>query len=91
MGASRSPTVVCAYLVATTSMTASETLTHVRSLRRIVRPNEGFCQQLEKYGTQFVKDKPKPLEIVMLPGTSESPSIAARIRSLRNRSGEGPQ
>jgi len=53
MGASCSPTVV--YLVATNTMTASETLTHVRSLRGIVWPNEAFCQQLEKYGARFVK------------------------------------
>lgn len=59
MGISRSPTVICAYLVATTDLTTSESITHVRSIRTIVCPNLGFRQQLEEYSTQFVQRKTK--------------------------------
>ena len=65
MGMSRSPTVVCAYLVATTNLTASESITQVRSKRAIVYPNLGFQQQLEEYSTQIVKTKAKSASLFM--------------------------
>lgn len=49
MGVSRSATVVCAYLVATMSMTAPESISFVQSKRGIVCPNLGFRHQLEAY------------------------------------------
>ncbi|KAF9480500.1 phosphatases II [Pholiota conissans] len=48
-GISRSATVVCAYLVATTEKTAIESIAHVQSIRGIVCPNIGFRTQLEQY------------------------------------------
>ncbi|KAJ3553063.1 hypothetical protein NM688_g3818 [Phlebia brevispora] len=53
MGVSRSATVVCAYLVATTPMVASEAIEFVRRKRSIVHPNNSFQQQLEKYAFEF--------------------------------------
>lgn len=49
MGVSRSATVVCAYLIATMSMTAPESISFVQSKRGIVCPNIGFRHQLEAY------------------------------------------
>ena len=60
-GISRSPTVVCAYLMATTNMTVPETIKHVRSLRAVAAPNRGFRQQLVEYDTRLeIKTEPKP-------------------------------
>jgi atypical dual specificity phosphatase len=55
MGISRSPTVICAYLVATTNMSATESVRHVQAIRTIVYPNFGFRRQLEQYSTQIPK------------------------------------
>jgi atypical dual specificity phosphatase len=52
MGISRSATVVCAYLVATTKMTPHEALTAVKAKRGIICPNLGFRRQLEEYARQ---------------------------------------
>ena len=60
LGISRSATVVCAYLIATTNLSANESIAHVQSLRDVVNPNFGFRQQLEEYATRYVEDKPKP-------------------------------
>jgi atypical dual specificity phosphatase len=49
MGISRSATIVCAYLIATTRMTPNEALAAVREKRGIVSPNMGFMRQLEEY------------------------------------------
>ncbi|KAH9983943.1 protein-tyrosine phosphatase-like protein, partial [Russula vinacea] len=49
MGISRSATIVCAYLIATSRMTADEALNAVREKRPIVCPNLGFRRQLEEY------------------------------------------
>ncbi|OBZ72497.1 putative rhodanese domain-containing dual specificity protein phosphatase [Grifola frondosa] len=49
MGISRSATVVCAYLLATTPMIADEAIDFVRSRREIVCPNIGFRTQLDMY------------------------------------------
>ncbi len=53
MGISRSATVVCAYLVATTPMIASEAIEYVIDKRSIVSPNTGFRSQLETYAVKF--------------------------------------
>jgi atypical dual specificity phosphatase len=45
-GMSRSATIVCAYLLATTPMNTQETISFVRSKRSIIRPNYGFEKQL---------------------------------------------
>ncbi|CDO69767.1 hypothetical protein BN946_scf184766.g12 [Trametes cinnabarina] len=47
MGISRSPTVVCAYLIAQKSMSPREALEFVASRRQIVSPNPGFRRQLD--------------------------------------------
>ena len=59
LGISRSATVVCAYLIATTNLSAVESIAHVQSLRGIVCPNLGFRQQLGEYAARYVEDKPK--------------------------------
>ena len=46
---SRSATVVCAYLLATTNLSPSETIDFVVSRRCVVAPNAGFRKQLEQY------------------------------------------
>ncbi|EIW79104.1 phosphatases II [Coniophora puteana RWD-64-598 SS2] len=52
-GISRSATVVCAYLLATTTMVPSEAVAYVRSKRGIVSPNAGFKKQLVTYSQRF--------------------------------------
>lgn len=52
MGISRSATVICAYLIATTRMTPREALAAVRAKRSIVSPNMGFLRQLEDYAAE---------------------------------------
>ncbi|KAG2150272.1 protein-tyrosine phosphatase-like protein [Suillus bovinus] len=56
-GISRSPILICAYLVATTSMDALETIKHVQAKRGIVAPNIGFRRQLVVWGRQFEEAK----------------------------------
>lgn len=87
-GISRSATVVCAYLVATTAMSASESIAHVKDLRSVVYPNFGFRRQLDEYGTRFVGRR----------STSQSPvqriseGIAERIHALKSANGlEDPE
>jgi protein-tyrosine phosphatase len=48
-GASRSPTVVIAYLLSSMNMTVDEALNYVRVKRGITRPNPGFVQQLRTW------------------------------------------
>ncbi|KZT07271.1 phosphatases II [Laetiporus sulphureus 93-53] len=57
VGMSRSATVVCAYLLATTPMNPEEAVGFVVSRRCIVSPNAGFRRQLEKY---YARLHPKP-------------------------------
>jgi len=52
-GISRSATMVCAYLIATTEMIASETIEFVRTKRTFICPNVGFRTQLYEYSTTF--------------------------------------
>ncbi|KAG0199027.1 dual specificity phosphatase 12 [Mortierella sp. GBA30] len=49
-GASRSVTIVCAYLMKSQKKTALEALTTVQALRPIAGPNDGFMTQLHLYG-----------------------------------------
>ncbi|KAG0355529.1 dual specificity phosphatase 12 [Podila minutissima] len=49
-GASRSVTVVCAYLMKTQNMSAADALSHIQALRPIAGPNDGFMTQLNLYG-----------------------------------------
>ncbi|KAF9919485.1 dual specificity phosphatase 12 [Linnemannia zychae] len=48
-GASRSVTIVCAYLMKEKRMPAAEALRHVQSLRQVAEPNDGFITQLLLY------------------------------------------
>lgn len=62
LGISRSATVVCAYLMATTNLSDTESIAHVQSLRSIVSPNFGFQQQLLKYSDMLrIRQKPDVL------------------------------
>lgn len=56
-GISRSPILICAYLVATTPMHALETIKHVQAKRGIVAPNIGFRRQLVIWGRKFEEAK----------------------------------
>ncbi|KAF9994679.1 dual specificity phosphatase 12 [Entomortierella chlamydospora] len=49
-GASRSVTIVCAYMMKTKGMSAAEALLAVQALRPIADPNDGFIKQLLLYG-----------------------------------------
>ncbi|KAG0248292.1 hypothetical protein BGZ95_008122, partial [Linnemannia exigua] len=48
-GASRSVTIVCAYLMREQKMSAADALKHVQSLRQVAEPNDGFMTQLLLY------------------------------------------
>lgn len=78
-GISRSATVVCAYLVATTNMNAIESIAHVQSIRGIVCPNIGFRRQLEEYSVQYMKLKPGS----PVPPDSSKLGIGSRIKMLK--------
>jgi atypical dual specificity phosphatase len=80
-GISRSATVVCAYLIATTNLNAGESIAHVQSLRGIVCPNLGFRKQLEEYAKRYVEDKPEPYQT--LPEWKWWSGFVVRKRSLR--------
>lgn len=82
-GISRSATVICAYLVATTNMTAIECIAHVQSIRGIVNPNTGFRRQLQEYSTQYVKLKSQQPALPEVSKLGGGLGIAARIRRLR--------
>ena len=88
-GVSRSATVVCAYLVATTDLTAPKSIEHVQSIRGIICPNMGFRRQLDEYSTRYVKLKPRPPR-TSLPDVFKMSGggIAARIQKLREASGK---
>jgi len=83
-GISRSATVVCAYLIATTDMTAAESINFVQSIRGIVCPNNGFRKQLDQYSTRYVKLKPRPPPTILPDVFKLGGGIAARIRKLKN-------
>ncbi|KAF7799690.1 hypothetical protein EIP86_010932 [Pleurotus ostreatoroseus] len=93
MGVSRSATVVCAYLVATTPMIASEALAFVRERRSIVRPNSAFQQQLEAYALQFYGKDAKARRTTRLGIADGVADTLRRLRGLRSvhlRNASGP-
>lgn len=57
---SRSAAVVCAYILATTNLSPSETIDFVVSRRCIVAPNTGFRKQLEQYYLRLHPDAKPP-------------------------------
>jgi len=65
-GISRSATVVCAYLVATTDLTAPKSIEYVQFIRKIVCPNIGFRRQLDEYSMRYIKLKPSHLQTAYL-------------------------
>ena len=75
MGISRSATVVCAYLVATTSMNATEAIDFVREKRDVACPNIGFRHQLEKYSNQLIEDGSK--------AESAAPSFIEKLKAKK--------
>lgn len=79
MGISRSATVVCAYLVATTPMIVSEAIEFVQQKRSIVHPNSSFQRQLEAYALQFYGKDAKVKRPTKFRITNE---VADRIRRL---------
>jgi len=83
-GISRSATVVCAYLVATTHLNHEKAIAHVQSRRGIVSPNSGFREQLAKYTEMVAKHKPtKHRATPLLPGVLKFSSIVAQFRRLK--------
>lgn len=52
-GISRSPAVICAYLIATKGMNVGEAIRHVQRKRVVACPNPGFILQLEMYAARF--------------------------------------
>ncbi|KAG2339355.1 phosphatases II [Suillus weaverae] len=50
MGVSRSPTVVCAYLMSTQRLSAHAAIQYVRKRRPKIHPNYGFMKQLVAFG-----------------------------------------
>ncbi|KAF9462923.1 protein-tyrosine phosphatase-like protein [Collybia nuda] len=79
-GISRSATIVCAYLIASSGMTAIEAITHTQAKRGIVCPNIGFRRQLETYSHRFVSKRLKQRggKVAKISG-----DIAERIRRLQ--------
>jgi atypical dual specificity phosphatase len=79
-GVSRSATIVIAYLLATTAMTAEEATEFVRSKRSIVRPNYGFTKQLEQYERRYFASTGKTATPKKRVGTD----IASRMQLYRD-------
>ncbi|KAI0046975.1 phosphatases II [Auriscalpium vulgare] len=80
MGISRSATVVCAYLVATTNMSPAQALAAVQAKRAVVNPNYSFQRQLRKYSARCCGEP----EVLADPGTGSGSgsTVAERIRLL---------
>ncbi|KAJ7272544.1 protein-tyrosine phosphatase-like protein [Mycena haematopus] len=87
-GVSRSATVVCAYIVATTYMTASESIAYVQSKRSIVSPNSGFRHQLQAWSVQFYGNNAKHTGASRVARISDG--IAERIREFKATAGAPP-
>jgi len=92
-GISRSATVVCAYVVATspTDMIGQEAIAIVQAKRSIICPNLGFRRQLDAYATQFIGRRPKGAEN---PSGNRlfriSEDIAERMRRLKSNKSSAP-
>ncbi|KAJ7173731.1 protein-tyrosine phosphatase-like protein [Mycena filopes] len=87
-GVSRSATVVCAYIVATTTMTASESIAYTQAKRSIVCPNLGFRNQLQAWSEQFYGNNAKRSGGSRVSKMTEG--IAGRIRELKAAAGAPP-
>jgi len=74
MGISRSATVVCAYIIVTEKMLASDAIEYVKKKREIICPNLGFRKQLEMYSEKYIVNKQL---------SRTSPGIMARILQLK--------
>lgn len=48
-GISRAPTIVAAYMIFKTGLSARDALLHIKSIRSCVSPNKGFLQQLDQF------------------------------------------
>lgn len=81
MGVSRSATVVCAYLIATNAMTASEAIAFVMKRRSIVSPNTGFRIQLETYSARYCSKDEK---------TGNIAKVTRRILRSATRTSKAP-
>jgi atypical dual specificity phosphatase len=81
-GISRSATVVCAYVIATstTNMIGQEAITFVQAKRAVISPNPGFRRQLDTYATRFIGLRPKGVDGSRRFRISEG--IAERMRRL---------
>ncbi|KAJ7089714.1 protein-tyrosine phosphatase-like protein [Mycena belliarum] len=86
-GVSRSATAVCAYLVATTSMTAPESIAYVQAKRSVVCPNLGFRNQLQTWSAKFYADSAKRSGSRVSKITG---SIAELVRELKAATGAPP-
>lgn len=84
---SRSATVVCAYLIASTGMIATEAIAYTQAKRGIVCPNIGFRKQLEIYSHRFVGKRSNRRESRV---AKISGDIAERIRRLQAGSRPSP-
>ena len=89
MGISRSTTVVCAYVMATSPvyLTAGEAIDVVKVKRGIVNPNTGFRVQLATYGERFIGNRTQTQSSAVASdrrrSSGISEGIAARIRRLK--------
>ena len=79
MGVSRSASVVCAYLIATSDMSAAAALAFVKARRGIVSPNIGFVRQLDAYAVRCLSTSGS----VKAPRARIGAGIASRIRWLK--------
>ncbi|KAJ7493398.1 protein-tyrosine phosphatase-like protein [Mycena galericulata] len=86
-GVSRSATVVCAYIVATTTMTATEAISYAQAKRSVVCPNHGFRNQLQTWSAQFYSNDAKRTGSRV---SRLSQGIAERIRELKAVAGSPP-
>ncbi|KZV66541.1 phosphatases II [Peniophora sp. CONT] len=67
MGASRSVSVVAAYLIASRGMSSAEAVAAVKARRAVAAPNWGFVMQLEEYARQLEADAEadSPIDVPM--------------------------
>ncbi|KAJ7035600.1 protein-tyrosine phosphatase-like protein [Mycena alexandri] len=87
-GVSRSATVVCAYIVATTTLTATESITYAQAKRSVVCPNLGFRNQLQAWSQQFYGNNAKRSGGSRVSKMTEG--IAGRIRDFKAAAGAPP-
>jgi len=82
LGVSRSATVVCAYLIATSKMGGPDSIAFVQSKRSAVCPNLGFRQQLDAYSLRFSHNRWKrPASLRSFKSVSEG--VMQRVKKFR--------